>query len=546
MHVVPPTIRRHGPALLAVAVWLAGAVHLIGWVTHNPLPDGFQNEYLHIGNAYDLWHALVAADTWHMRWYMYTGYWPWGFYAAPWPALGLLGTTQLALVSSNLLHLGAMCWGSWRLGRVFDAPLAPLLLALCPGVFGTLVRYEPNLATIGWTIAGVACLVSSRGLRERKWVLGWGACLGLGLMFDRLTVGFFLIPAVVPIALGADRRALRHLMQAGVLTLMLTAAYYREFFLRHTEELLGQAPVGEIDAAGQVTATGGIWPALYYPLTLIDSQAGAIIGLLMVGGLVVAAVAWTKELRQGGWSRARTDPHGPLLAAVLPAMVLFSLIAKKQVYYTLPILGPLAVLAGARGRWAWLGVAAGLHGFVSLGWGWLPQTAPTAPFLPRGWVSPRHSLAQPPSRETWPLDLAARDATSESRPADSIIAMSEDHRLYEGYLALALRERLPGVAVRGVTTDPNGTYELMAEQDALVWVGAPGGGWPTAHDIKAELMADHYNLAELPPVADAVAKAADQFEEVGRHRAHNEIEVDIVVYRRVRPAPNPARGPTEP
>ena len=42
----------------------------------NPLPDGYQNEYLHVGNAYDLFQALIDLDVWHMRWYMYTGYWP--------------------------------------------------------------------------------------------------------------------------------------------------------------------------------------------------------------------------------------------------------------------------------------------------------------------------------------------------------------------------------------------------------------------------------------------------------------------------------------
>ena len=42
--------------------------------------------------------------------------------------------------------------------------------------------------------------------QSRKHVLGWGTCLGVGLMMDRLTVGFFLVPAVLPLLRGTDRK----------------------------------------------------------------------------------------------------------------------------------------------------------------------------------------------------------------------------------------------------------------------------------------------------------------------------------------------------
>ena len=97
--VYPPNVRW--PFLLLL--WLISAVYLCWWVGANPLPDGFQNEYLLVGNAMDLWGALRAGDVWHMRWYMYTGYWPWGLYAVPWPFMAVLGPTHLALVLGNLL-----------------------------------------------------------------------------------------------------------------------------------------------------------------------------------------------------------------------------------------------------------------------------------------------------------------------------------------------------------------------------------------------------------------------------------------------------------
>ncbi len=532
-----------------VLLWLLSAGWLLWWAGHNPLPDGFQNEYLHIGNAYDLWAALRAFDVWHLRWYMYTGYWPWGFYAVPWPFLAVLGPGRLALLLGNLVHLGVLLVAMRSLGRSLGAPLAPVLVLLCPGVFGGLVRFEPNLADVAWTAAGLAALVASQGLRSRRHVVLWGASLGLGLMFDRLTVGFFLVPAVLPLLAGADRRALGNLALGGGLAALLTAAYYREFFLRHTSELLGQAPIGEIDAAGAVTVTGGLFPWLYYPLSLLDSQAGPVVGALMLWGVAAAArTAWS-GWRRAGWQRGLATPQVVLLAAVLAPTTFFTLVAKKQVFYTLPALAPLAVLAATRGRAVWAGVAVGAWTFVALGTGAVPGRGLVSDVLPARWVSPRHTLAEPPSFETWPLDAAiaalptaaaggqAAGAAGPGETGPALLVLSLDDRLFEGFVALAVREQVPGAQVRGVVTDPNGTYELLADQQALLLVVADGGGWPGRGALNRELLADGYDLTQLPPVAEAVSEAGEGFVEVARFDAG---DLDLVVFER---SPDAAPAP---
>jgi hypothetical protein len=525
-------VKNHWLAL----IWLVCAAWLWWWTGHNPLPDGFQNEYLHVGNAYDLWAAAGAFDVWHMRWYMYTGYWPWGFYALPWPFLAVTGPDKFGLLMSNLVHLGVLLWAARSLGRAFGAPLAPLLVVLCPGVFGGLVRFEPNLADIAWTLAGVAALVGSQGLRSRRHVLAWGACLGLGLMFDRLTVAFFLLPAVIPLLVGVNRRGWKNLAMASGIALTMTAAYYREFFIRHTSELLGQAPIGEIDAAGQVTITGGLVPWLYYPLSLVDSQAGLVIGGLMLwGGVAVAREAWVGR-RGGAW-----QPRAVVLASALVPMLFFTFIAKKQVFYTLPVLGPLAVLAATRGRWAWLGVASGLWVFGALGVGEIPGRGLLVDWIPGRLVAPRHTLARPPTFDDWRLDEAiaalprepaSGEAVAASGPGMSgpaIMVLSLDDRLFEGFVALAVREGISGAQVRGVVTDPSGTYELLALQQALLLVTQHGGGWPDRGAINRELLADHVDLASLPPVSAEVSEAGEEFIETARFPAG---DLDLVVFVR--------------
>ena len=147
-----------------VLTWLLSALFLGWWVAHNPLPDGFQNEYIHVGNAYALWAAATEGDQWTLRWIAYTGYWPFGFQLASWPGLLIMDTSRMALLTANLWHLGLLLWACSSLGRAFGARWTPIILLLCPGVFGSLVRYEPNLANIAWVAAGLACLVGSRGL----------------------------------------------------------------------------------------------------------------------------------------------------------------------------------------------------------------------------------------------------------------------------------------------------------------------------------------------------------------------------------------------
>lgn len=496
--------------LWPVLVWGLLGAWMLWWLSANPLPDGYQNEYLHVGNALDLWGALVDRDVWHIRWYMYSSYWPWGFYAVPWPLMAALGPSRLALVLANLVHLAVLLWATASLGRALRAPLAPLLVALCPGVFGSLVRFEPNLAGIAWTAAGVACLVHSRRLRDRRFAIGWGVCLGIGLMMDRLSVLFFLVPAVAPLLWPLQRRALLNAALGGAAALVLSAAYYREFFLRHTQEIFSQVSTGEIDAGGALSVGGG-W--LYYPLVLLDSQAGPLIGALMVWGVAVAAVRC--------WRRP-DDPAAVLLAATLPAVVFFTLIAKQQVYYTLPILGPLAVLAAGRGPVVWLGVVGGLWSWLAVGVG----AAPGGPWMPISWVSPRHVLARPPTHQQWPL--AAGLAALQPPEGAHVLVFSEDPTLFEGFVVLAAREAWPGRQVRGVTLDPVGSYEFLGEAAGLVWVGAPGAAWPSARQVRLELVQDHQDMRELPAVDEALAEAASRFVEVGRWPAGDR---ELVVFR---------------
>jgi hypothetical protein len=534
-------------ALLPLAV---GSALLIGlgigtlvWLGRNPFADGTQNEYLHVGNAFDLWDALRARDLWHLRYYVAHAYWPPGFYAAPWPLLALLGRGRDPLVLTNLAWLALALAAVHGLAERRRAGIAAmLLLALSPGVFGPLVRFEPSVAQaacLGWALLA---LHRSRGLTRLGWSFAAGLALALGLITDRLGVAPFaalpgllvLLPAPPPPAPTARVRippdaaaslpeALRwHLPWRGLLlyalpVLALAGPWYLQWFFSQAAEVGSQLAAGEIDSAGAhtevATALGHRWA--YYPLVLLDSQAGPVLGAWMLGSLAIAAL---RRLRALGSGR-RPEAEGLALAAALSGLLLLSAVQKKQVFYTLPLLVPLAVLGGNLAARAGVlraplvfGLAlAGLAQYGGRLWGYLPPHAQAwagADPLPAAWVEPRHTLARPPSDDPFPLEpLKAALGV----PGGRLILFSDFPVYYEGFLSLTLREMYPGVPVHGLRGDPAGTYEWFRTADAFLCV-SESSAWPDQARLDQALKDDHYDLAAIPPVTELVVRQEDRWE----------------------------------
>ena len=472
---------------------------LIWWTGQNPLPDGYQNEFLHVGNTFDLYDAVVSLDWWHMRWYAYTSYWPWGFYAVPMVLLIPFGKSIQVLVLSNLLYLAVLMWSMLRLAQKCKSPLSMYLLLLTPAVFGGLTRFEPNFANVAMTSLGLLCLLESNCFRHRKWSLAWGLVFGSALMLDRLTVLFYLGPACLYVftkVSWTEREVRRSILYSLLLFFGCTVAYYREFFIRHSSELLSQAPVGEIDSTGTILTSVNPTPHLYYVLSLLDTQAGWGVGLLMIGGVFYAA-------------HRREDQDKLLLCATLPGVLFFTLVAKKQVYYTFPMLVPLAVLAGRFQKLSWLGLICGTVLYMQQGVGLISSESSVQPRIPSQYVEPSYVLARPPSRQSYSVQEVL--SSIEGQPTE-VVVFSEDQGWYEGFVVLQLREQLNG-HVRGVTADPIGVWEFSESAEYIVWVRPTSvkAAFPQSGSITAELISDHYAVDTLPAVANRVAELESDF-----------------------------------
>ena len=517
-------MQRYGPLLLGSALLVVSSLLVMDWHELNGRMDGLQNEFLHVGNALDFWIAWENQDAYHLKHFLETYPWPPGFYAWPWPLFALLGGSHKAMVAANIGHFALLLWATYELSRtVLDrraGMLAMVLVSLYPSITGNLVRYEPNVAAVAWVTLSALCLVRSRKFGDRRWSVGLGAALGVGLLMDRLTVGLFLfLPVLLEWGLGLRsaqwQPRLKNSLIALFVVLILAGPWYQGFFVHHLPELMEQVAIGEVDSTGALTerrAPFALATLLFYLSTLIDGQAGLVPG---VAGL----------LGVGAWLVRKDTKDRVPGVLVLSAWLLFTVIQKKQVYYTIPVLGCLSVLTvswiRSLPKAGWLVtlfvLGCGVHQLdLRMRGRGLLLPDPVSQWLgsevlDEAWVSPRYPQASLPGGHRWPVE-----ELSEVLPPGEVLVFSEDGNWYEGYLVLQIREQLPGQRVRGLLGDPNGTYEWYRTAASLVYVGTdPGQAWPTEAHIRDALEQQHYVLEELPPVAEVIASLEPQFVAVG-------------------------------
>ena len=85
--------------------------------------------------------------------------------------------------------------------------------------------------------------------------------------------------------------------------------------------------------------------------------------------MIRKSVVYLSELMWNSTGLSYCLPRRVLLATVLGGWLVFTLVAKKQAFYTLPVLPALAVLAATRPWMARLAVVGGLLAFLRLGVG---------------------------------------------------------------------------------------------------------------------------------------------------------------------------------
>lgn len=496
--------------VLSVARW---------WLGRNDLPDGYQNEFIHLYTLGEIWFRVRDVG-WGEAWpFLWDEYYPPLLHAPASLGMALFGRSRTVAVLSQALWvvplLLAAVGMARRLAPGTAAPwLAPALLAFAPAVFGNLRRYEPNVALAACVALALLVLVDGPGLRDRRRAAVFGLVCALGLLVDRLVFAVYLVPPAL--LLLARHRRWRAWLLASVVTALGAGYYYARFLQLHLGEITSQLG-GEVTATGEESATWGLLSLrglLYYPLSAVEGFGLGLFLVLLVGLALHAA------RRRAGLA---DEPTALIEVTLVAGLALFTLLGKKQPYYAIPLLAPAAVLAAV----GWAGrrrVALGaLAAVVILGANQLAflstgsQLAPLPPVLagaspyPERWLGHEYVLAGPPFEQELRLAEAARlCAGTGDGPT---LLYSEGHGAYEGQVMPTLRLLLDTHRVPGLLMEPQAFEETLPRAACLVFVGE--SDWPEEAGIRAT-----FGKWDLPPPSPellaALAAARVDARELGR------------------------------
>jgi len=503
------------------------AVHLVLaalWVLQHDLPTGGRDEFFIVEVVTEIAYRILGGDWDAIRPYLFdNAYYP-PLVRLPGVVALVLGGGYSSVVFSGWVWLPLLLVPTWLVGRSLSgtpwggtAALAILLAA--PGFSECLHHYESNLGPMAMVACSFWAWCNSDHLRRPRYALVIGLFVGVGLLSDRLGVlPFVLLPFVVSLGITRSRATVRGLSIVAIAGGFTAGWWYLGFLDRFGGELLPQFLQGEIDRSGALIEGGaslvGWWG--HYLLLWPDNQLGLVGGSLALAALIQALLR-------------RDERLAGLLTWVLGGVLIFTLSQKRQVYYTLPLLPLVSVLAGdllvrvsSEGRKLGLGLAAGalilaqLPAMLVL----KPELADYPPGI-RSWLllnqSPvseellgeRHPLARSP--ESSGLDMAGAIRGVQDtldKPALSLVVFSADNaQVTEHYQVVLGRIGLGSLELRGLTTHPEGFLRSQTPPDALFFVHRGGEDWPS----RDRLVAAHESYDQWQPQFEGLVRLLTQW-----------------------------------
>ena len=242
--------------------------------------------------------------------------------------LGLSDAAAAGAVMVGFLGLGIAA--VYLLGRALaDGTVgvaAALLFGSAPFVVFSTLRFQLDLPLAAMVALALAVLLATDGLTRRPMALAFGVVCGLGMLTKPTFALYVLVPVIMVLARGG-RRGVANVLLATLVATVISLPWFgpRLFGL---QAQFGARAFRQAAEAGypETLSLAGV---TFYPRMLLQ-QFGVGASLLFALGLVVAA--WRRQ-----WLML-----GTLLG---PFFVLSVLIQNKNLRFTLPLLGVMAVIA---------------------------------------------------------------------------------------------------------------------------------------------------------------------------------------------------------
>lgn len=387
------------PPAVVTAAWLALAISNAIWLTRD-------RSYLFFDPAFHLLDAVrILTEPQQSRLWVIKSFYPPGVSILTAPLLALTNySVDLTTFIVGALFLAVLLASTYRLGSVLHGPTAgagaAVLLALVPAVFGTSRRFTLDLPLAAMVALSLALIFDLEFMKRPRSSMVLGLLLATGELIKHPYV-IFVAPPLLYSFLAAIRSrhpAGRHYLIAALVGLAIAGLWYAprlDWFLGEYREL-------QMAAEGRERQGD---PPVISPLSLVY-YLFAFWHLASLGMFLLMLVGIAHAVRVSPFS-ARL-----LLIAFVPAYVVMTAFANKDIRFVMPLL-PLLTVITAGGithlasnrppyRLALIPIGAFLVAqffAVSYGIGWLPD---------RGYVANAVTAHEPLHLWTQDFQIAPR------------------------------------------------------------------------------------------------------------------------------------------
>jgi len=389
-------------------------------------------------------------------------------------------------VLANIPAAALLFWSVYKLGAGLAGEVAALwaclLTALTPYLIWMSRETVLDYWLAAWVAAALVALRKTGGFRSHSQSLLFGLICAFGMLTKWFFAGFLIAPvlyACIKSRIWRDRARMLHLADALLVAGLVAGVWYLPNLPNLTRYFFENTSIGALEGEPLVFS----FQSLIYYLRLLEGYQ--LFGILfLVLALSVVFVSKRGLLRDGTF----------LLAAVCGGWAAMTLLRTKDPRFTMPLLGPLLIVAGAwlhswgRSWWA-RALRAGLVVTLcfqayaaNFGVRWLPQEV----VLARGYSgSVRwdwnlylqhyfHILGQP-RREDWKLEEILRRVAEAARGSGvrpEVALVPDLPRFNAANFDLMARLRGLPVRVEHLRSEPKGVsafdgfnYVIMTERD---------------------------------------------------------------------------------
>jgi hypothetical protein len=397
----------------------------------------------------------------------------------------LLGLSDAAAAGAAMVgFLGLGIAAVYLLGRALaDGTVgvaAALLFGSAPFVVFSTLRFQLDLPLAAMVALALVVLLATDRLTRRPMALVFGVVCGLGMLTKPTFALYVLVPVIMVLTRGGRRGVVNVVLAAFVATVVSLPWFGPRLFGLQAQ--LGARAFRQAAEAGypETLSLAGV---TFYPRMLLQ-QFGVGASLLFALGLVVAA--WRRQ-----WLML-----GTLLG---PFVVLSLLIQNKNLRFTLPLLGVMAVIAALALTTLPRGVRRGaVIVLVLLG---AVQVAAVAGGMPPNvrlpWLGVWWVPDSPPMRTDWQHAkiLALLEQDRRGAPATVSVVPNDNFFAVSNFRYYAVRDRLDLRFVRAWDDPPLGIDYMILK------TGSVGPQWTADKAIRvSERLARDPALARVFPV----------------------------------------------